>query len=119
MGLVEELADSELVPLTLPAGGNVAISGGTLSGKVFLVRTIVLSMVLTHAPDELNFYFVGVTSGPSGADVLSALPHVATADTFQEAELVGVIIHDLHTPLRERDGHRYIARERCRTLNNA
>lgn len=104
IGLVEEPEESDVVPLTIPVDGNIAISGDPFSGKAFLARTIVLSMALTHTPEELHFYFVGVAQEPTCADVLSGLPHVAAAaDLVQNEELVEVIVRDLLRLLRNRE----------------
>ena len=54
--------------------GNLAITGGTRSGKSTLLRSTISSLALTHTPEEVQFYcldFGGGTLGP-----LRSLPHV-------------------------------------------
>ncbi|GAA2111796.1 type VII secretion protein EccCa [Actinomadura alba] len=56
------------------AGGHVALIGGPQTGKTTLLRTLVLSMALTHAPGQAAVYAVDLVGG--GLQVLSGLPNV-------------------------------------------
>ncbi|MGW2081802.1 type VII secretion protein EccCb [Streptomyces sp. NPDC001939] len=56
------------------AGGHVAVIGGPQSGKTTLLRTLVLSLALTHTPYEAAVYGLDLTGG--GLSALSQLPHV-------------------------------------------
>ncbi|MFC4853279.1 type VII secretion protein EccCa [Actinophytocola glycyrrhizae] len=56
------------------AAGHAAIAGGPQSGKSMLIRTLVMSMALTHTAEEAQFYCVDLGGGTLGT--LTGLPHV-------------------------------------------
>ncbi|HWU10397.1 MAG TPA: type VII secretion protein EccCb, partial [Streptomyces sp.] len=56
------------------AGGHAAVIGGPQSGRTTLLRTLVLSLALTHTPQEVGVY--GLDLAGDGLQVLSGLPHV-------------------------------------------
>ncbi|TQK44365.1 S-DNA-T family DNA segregation ATPase FtsK/SpoIIIE [Streptomyces sp. SLBN-118] len=56
------------------AGGHTAIVGGPQSGKTTLLRTIALSLSLTHTPQEVALYGLDLAGG--GLSALAGLPHV-------------------------------------------
>jgi len=60
--------------------------GATGSGKSEFLRTLVLSMVTTHSPDQLNLVLVDFKGGATFLG-LDPLPHVAAVITNLEEEL--------------------------------
>ncbi|MFF2618374.1 type VII secretion protein EccCa [Kitasatospora sp. NPDC058046] len=54
--------------------GNLALVGAPQTGKSTLLRTTVLSAMLTHTPDEVQFY--GLDYGGGSLGPLEAAPHV-------------------------------------------
>ncbi|WP_436777896.1 type VII secretion protein EccCa [Yinghuangia sp. YIM S09857] len=56
------------------AGGHMAVIGGPQTGKTTLLRTLVLSLALTHTPEEVAVYGLDLVGG--GLQSLSRLPHV-------------------------------------------
>ncbi|KAB1140605.1 type VII secretion protein EccCa [Streptomyces luteolifulvus] len=62
-----------LLDLTV-AGGHAAVIGGPQSGKTTLLRTLALSLALTHTPYDVAVYGLDLVGG--GLSVLSGLPHV-------------------------------------------
>ncbi|MFB6892566.1 type VII secretion protein EccCa, partial [Kitasatospora sp. NPDC056327] len=54
--------------------GNIAVVGAPQTGKSTLLRTTVLSAMLTHTPDEVQFY--GLDHGGGSLHPLEAAPHV-------------------------------------------
>ncbi|MFJ7334553.1 type VII secretion protein EccCa [Streptomyces sp. NPDC101116] len=56
------------------AGGHAAVIGGPQSGKTTLLRTLVLSLALTHTPYDVAVYGLDLAGG--GLSALAALPHV-------------------------------------------
>ncbi|MGH3342642.1 MAG: type VII secretion protein EccCb [Carbonactinosporaceae bacterium] len=66
-------------------GPHGLLVGATGSGKSELLRTLVVSLVATHAPDRLNFVLVDFKGGATFAG-LADLPHVAGMITNLEDE---------------------------------
>jgi DNA segregation ATPase FtsK/SpoIIIE, S-DNA-T family len=56
------------------AAGHAAVAGGPQSGKSMLIRTLIMSMALTHTAEESQFYCVDLGGGTLGT--LQGLPHV-------------------------------------------
>ena len=56
------------------AAGHAAVAGGPQSGKSMLLRTLMMSMALTHTAEEAQFYCVDLGGGTLGT--LAGLPHV-------------------------------------------
>ncbi|MER5254506.1 type VII secretion protein EccCa [Streptomyces sp. NPDC002855] len=56
------------------AGGHSAVIGGPQSGKTTLLRTLALSLALTHTPHQAALYGLDLVGG--GLSALSGLPHV-------------------------------------------
>ncbi|MGW5733539.1 MULTISPECIES: type VII secretion protein EccCa [Streptomyces] len=56
------------------AGGHAAVIGGPQSGKTTLLRTLALSLALTHTPHQVAVYGLDLVGG--GLTALSGLPHV-------------------------------------------
>ncbi|MFD9358245.1 type VII secretion protein EccCa [Streptomyces sp. NPDC060031] len=75
------------------AGGHAAVIGGPQSGKTTLLRTLVLSLALTHTPQQVGIYGLDLVGG--GLQALSGLPHVGgiagRADRERAARTVEVV----------------------------
>ncbi|SDH63611.1 DNA segregation ATPase FtsK/SpoIIIE, S-DNA-T family [Actinokineospora alba] len=56
------------------AAGHAAIAGGPQSGKSMMLRTLIMSMALTHTAEEVQFYVLDLGGGTMGT--LEGLPHV-------------------------------------------
>ncbi|CRK59985.1 FtsK/SpoIIIE family protein, putative EssC component of Type VII secretion system [Alloactinosynnema sp. L-07] len=56
------------------AAGHAAIAGGPQSGKSMMLRTLIMSMALTHTAEEVQFYCLDLGGGTMGT--LDSLPHV-------------------------------------------
>ncbi|AYV29104.1 ESX-1 secretion system protein EccCb1 [Streptomyces sp. ADI95-16] len=56
------------------AGGHTAVNGGPQSGKTTLLRSLALSLALTHTPQEVAIYGLDLAGG--GLAALAGLPHV-------------------------------------------
>ncbi|MDT0305679.1 type VII secretion protein EccCa [Streptomyces sp. DSM 44917] len=67
-------------------GPHGLLVGATGSGKSELLRTLVLGMAATHAPDQLNFVLVDFKGGATFAG-MAELPHVAAVITNLEDDL--------------------------------
>jgi S-DNA-T family DNA segregation ATPase FtsK/SpoIIIE len=70
-------------------GPHGLIIGATGSGKSELLRTLVVSLAITHDPQTLNFVLIDFKGGASFAD-FEALPHVSGVITNLEGDLTQV-----------------------------
>lgn len=68
------------------ADGHVAVVGAPQSGKSTLLRTLVLSLAMTHTPSEIQFY--GLDFGGGGIMSVAGLPHVGSIATRLEHDRV-------------------------------
>ncbi|MBX3094143.1 MAG: type VII secretion protein EccCa [Cryobacterium sp.] len=67
-------------------GPHGLIIGATGSGKSEVLRTLVLSLALTHSPDQLNFVLVDFKGGATFAG-MQGMPHVSAIITNLGEEL--------------------------------
>ncbi|MGW2628502.1 type VII secretion protein EccCa [Streptomyces chattanoogensis] len=86
--------------LTL-AGGHAAIIGGPQSGKTTLLRTLVLSLALTHTPQEVGIYGLDLVGG--GLAALSGLPHVGGIASRADRERAARTVDEVRNMLAARE----------------
>ncbi|MGC4747913.1 type VII secretion protein EccCb [Micromonospora sp. DT201] len=95
IGVVDLPSQQAQEPLLLEFGGphgNLAVVGAPRSGRSTLLRSLMLSTILTHTPAEAQFYcidFGGETLHP-----LAAAPHVGGVAGRMDHEMVGRILAD-------------------------
>lgn len=63
-------------------GGHAAVIGGPQSGKTTLLRTLALSLALTHTPYAVAVYGLDLAGG--GLSALSGLPHVGGIASYAD-----------------------------------
>ncbi|MEU5362440.1 type VII secretion protein EccCa [Streptomyces sp. NPDC005925] len=106
--------------LTL-AGGHAAIIGGPQSGKTTLLRTLALSLSLTHTPQEVGVYGLDLVGG--GLQALSGLPHVGGVAGRADRERAARTIDSVRGMLDQREElfrvHTIDSLEQLRTLRAA
>ena len=70
-------------------GPHGVLVGATGSGKSEVLRTLVLSLALTHSPDQLNFVLIDFKGGATFAG-MEGMPHISSIITNlgEEASLV-------------------------------
>ncbi|AKA06853.1 cell division protein FtsK [Streptomyces noursei ZPM] len=83
------------------AGGHAAIIGGPQSGKTTLLRTLVLSLALTHTPREVGIYGLDLVGG--GLAALSGLPHVGGTAGRADRERAARTVEEVRTMLAARE----------------
>ncbi|MFE1955109.1 FtsK/SpoIIIE domain-containing protein [Streptomyces sp. NPDC059524] len=87
LGRLEHAAGSGTMSLDLAGrDGNVAAVGKLGSGKTTLLRSLVLSLALTHSPDEVEFLLLEGAVNRLG--VLRRLPHVRAVASPDESAAV-------------------------------
>ncbi|WP_369238201.1 type VII secretion protein EccCb [Streptomyces sp. R21] len=83
------------------AGGHTAVIGGPQSGKTTLLRTLALSLALTHTPNEVAIYGLDLTGG--GLSALSGLPHVGGIASRADHERAARTVAEVRTMLHQRE----------------
>ncbi|MBB6032867.1 type VII secretion protein EccCa [Phytomonospora endophytica] len=84
------------------AGGNLAVVGGTQSGKSTLLRTMVCSLALTHTPQQVQFYCIDLGGGTMRG--LEALPHVGGVAGRRDVNKMRRTVAEMSSLLDEREG---------------
>lgn len=74
----------ELLKLNLTEDGNTIIYGMSGSGKENLLQTILYDTMVTHKPNEVNFYLIDF--GAETLKVFRKFPHVGDVVTMDETE---------------------------------
>ncbi|WP_217161906.1 type VII secretion protein EccCb [Streptomyces sp. AC512_CC834] len=104
IGIIDQPFEQRQAPLYLDfsgAAGHLQVVGGARSGTSTLLRSLIASFALTHAPDDVQFY--GIDLGGGGLSAMDALPHVGGVATPLDPERVRrttATVHDVLT-LRE------------------
>ncbi|MEW2292517.1 type VII secretion protein EccCa [Streptomyces sp. NPDC006743] len=103
------------------AGGHAAVIGGPQSGKTTLLRTLALSLALTHTPQEVGVYGLDLVGG--GLQALSGLPHVGGVAGRADRERAARTIDSVRGMLDQREElfriHNIDSLEQLRTLRAA
>jgi S-DNA-T family DNA segregation ATPase FtsK/SpoIIIE len=104
VGVVDEPELQRQVPLVLDvagAHGNMAVAGAPQTGKSVLLRTMILSLAVTHTPAEVQIYAVDFGGGT--LEALAGLPHVGAVASRLEPERVRRLIGHVEEVLAERE----------------
>lgn len=83
------------------AGGHAAVIGGPQSGKTTLLRTLVLSLALTHTPQEVGVYGLDLVGG--GLQALAGLPHVGGVAGRADRERAARTVEEVRNMLALRE----------------
>ncbi|MDX6363304.1 MAG: segregation ATPase FtsK/SpoIIIE, family, partial [Streptomyces sp.] len=89
-----------LLDLTV-AGGHTAVIGGPQSGKTTLLRTLTLSLALTHTPYDVAVYGLDLVGG--GLSALAGLPHVGGIAGRADHERAARTVAEVRGMLGERE----------------
>ncbi len=83
------------------AAGNVAIVGGAQSGKSNALRTLILSMAMTHTAEQVQFYCLDFGGGTLAG--LQGLPHVGSVAGRLDVETVRRTLSEMMGIVRSRE----------------
>jgi S-DNA-T family DNA segregation ATPase FtsK/SpoIIIE len=83
------------------ASGHGAVVGGPQSGKSMLLRTLVMSMAVTHTPEEVQFYCLDLGGGTMAT--LAGLPHVGGVAGRLDPDLARRMVAEMTTMVAERE----------------
>ncbi|MFE2718762.1 type VII secretion protein EccCa [Streptomyces mirabilis] len=83
------------------AHGHVGVAGAPQSGKSTLLRTLMLSLALTHTPEEVQFYCLDFGGG--GLVSIAGLPHVGSVATRLDRDRVSRTVEEFFQLLERRE----------------
>ncbi|AUS79208.1 type VII secretion protein EccC [Actinoalloteichus sp. AHMU CJ021] len=83
------------------AKGHAAVVGGPQTGKSMALRTLIMSMALTHTPEEANFYCLDFGGGTLQS--LSGLPHVGAVAARRDPDTVRRTIAEISGLIAQRE----------------
>ncbi|MGW4995456.1 type VII secretion protein EccCa [Streptomyces mirabilis] len=95
----EQLRELLVVDLS-KADGHIGVVGAPQTGKSALLRTLMLSLALTHTPKEVQFYCLDFGGGLVST---SGLPHVGSVATRLERDRVLRTVEELSQLLEHRE----------------
>ncbi|MFK4222169.1 type VII secretion protein EccCa [Streptomyces sp. NPDC019890] len=104
LGLLDDPARQWQGPWNLDltvAGGHVAVIGGPQSGKTTLLRTLALSLAMTHTPQEVAIYGLDLVGG--GLAALAGLPHVGGVAGRMDRERAARTVAEMRAMLGARE----------------
>ncbi|QEU95893.1 type VII secretion protein EccCa [Streptomyces kanamyceticus] len=104
LGVLDDPAKQWQAPWILDltvAGGHTAVIGGPQSGKTTLLRTLALSLALTHTPADVAVYGLDLVGG--GLSALSGLPHVGGIAGRADHERAARTVAEVRTQLALRE----------------
>ncbi|WP_338676751.1 type VII secretion protein EccCa [Streptomyces sp. SCSIO 30461] len=83
------------------SGGHSALIGGPQSGKTTTLRTLALSLALTHTPRDVALYGLDLAGG--GLSTLAKLPHVGGIAGRADHERAARTVAEVRAMLGERE----------------
>ncbi len=83
------------------AAGHAVVTGGPQSGKSTLLRSMVISLALTHTPEEVQFFCIDFGGGTLAS--LDGLPHCGGVAGRQEPDTVRRILAEVTGLLAARE----------------
>jgi S-DNA-T family DNA segregation ATPase FtsK/SpoIIIE len=104
VGIVDKPFEQRRDPMWLDlsgAAGNVVLVGGAQSGKSTLVRALLVSLALTHTPQEVQFYCLDFGGG--GLNSLQGLPHVGSIAARRDVNRVRRTLSELRAVIEARE----------------
>jgi DNA segregation ATPase FtsK/SpoIIIE, S-DNA-T family len=104
IGLLDLPLQQQQQPLTMDFGGphgHLAIVGAPQTGRSTALRTILLSGMLTHTPDELQFYCVDFGGG--GLHQYEDAPHVGSVAGRGDTDRISRTLAEIQTLIAERE----------------
>jgi ESX secretion system protein EccC len=104
LGVLDRPEDQLQVPLVADfagATGHLAVVGSPQSGKSTLLRTLLAAFILSHRPEEAQFYCVDLGGGALQA--VAGAPHVGSVTGRHDPERVRRVIGTVQALLDDRE----------------
>ncbi len=104
IGIVDRPYDQRRDPFFVDlsgSAGNVAIVGGPQSGKSTALRSLIMSMALTHSAEQVQFYCLDFGGGTLTG--IEGLPHVGGVTGRLDADKVRRTVAEMTVLVRQRE----------------
>ncbi len=104
MGLADDPAHQDQAAWVLDlarGGGHVAVIGAPQSGRTTFLRTMAVSLALTHRPEQVSIY--GMDATGAGLARIEGFPHVGGVATRAHGDRMRRLIEELNGMLAERE----------------
>jgi S-DNA-T family DNA segregation ATPase FtsK/SpoIIIE len=104
IGIVDFPARQEQLPLTMDFGGphgHLAVVGAPQTGRSTVLRTIMLAGMLTHTPEEAQFY--GLDFGGGTLHQYGCAPHVGSVAGRNDVPLVRRTLAEIRALIAKRE----------------
>lgn len=83
------------------AAGHIAIVGAPQSGKSTMLRTLIMSLSVTHTPREVQFYCLDFGGG--ALSTIAGLPHVGSVASRRDRDRVKRTVAEISQLLQQRE----------------
>ena len=83
------------------AHGHLAVVGAPRTGRSTMLRTVMLSAMLTHSPEEMQFYCIDFGGGTLAP--YANAPHVGSVASRNDPELVSRVVAEIRSLVIERE----------------
>jgi S-DNA-T family DNA segregation ATPase FtsK/SpoIIIE len=104
IGVTDRPLQQEQEPLLMDFGGphgHLAVVGAPQAGRSTVLRTIMASGMLTHTPEEMQFYCLDFGGG--SLHQFAAAPHVGTVAGRRDQQLVRRMLAEIQLLIEERE----------------
>lgn len=104
IGVLDLPFQQEQQPLTMDFGGthgNLAIIGAPQTGRSTTLRTVMLAGMLTHTPDEMQFYCIDFGGG--SLHQYAVAPHVGSVAGRTDQVLIRRTLAEVRTAIVDRE----------------
>jgi len=104
VGILDDPAHQAQTPwmLDLAArGGHIGIIGAPQTGRATFLRTIAVSLALTHTPRQVSIYGIDLTGG--GLDRIEGFPHVGGVASRTDKAKLTRLLEELQTMITTRE----------------
>jgi ESX secretion system protein EccC len=104
IGILDLPLQQQQQPLTMDFGGphgHLAVVGAPQTGRSTALRTVMMAGMLTHTPEEMQFYCIDFGGG--SLHQYAAAPHVGSVAGRADSAMVSRTLAEIHLLIMERE----------------